>query len=183
MQQQTTWNEIPEKTNSSSSLTKNTLCSFIKFLRAPNPKPGVHWSLNIQVGPYIEARMMQHCSSVFHLLPNEVKKKKKKKLHELRFGKILFKTNSAKIQFLLLRFFCPSWFTCKIVEAWTLCHTNIQKLLLNFHNCRETVERTGTCEIPFPAAGATRACCSGNNQLTISGQDLSVASMVTKKFF
>ncbi|CAM6037746.1 unnamed protein product [Sphagnum compactum] len=42
VQQQTTWNEIPEKTNSSSSLTKNTLCTFIKFLRAPNPKPGVH---------------------------------------------------------------------------------------------------------------------------------------------
>ncbi|CAM6011754.1 unnamed protein product [Sphagnum balticum] len=42
VQQKTTWNEIPEKTNSSSSLTKNTLCSFIKFLRAPNPKPGVH---------------------------------------------------------------------------------------------------------------------------------------------
>jgi hypothetical protein len=42
VQQQTTWDEIPEKTNSSSSLTKSTLCSFIKILRAPNPKPGVH---------------------------------------------------------------------------------------------------------------------------------------------
>jgi hypothetical protein len=159
VQQQTTWNEIPEKTNSSSSLTKNTLCSFLKFLRAPNPKPGVHWSLNNQVGTYIEACMMQQCSSVFHILPNEVKKKKK--LHELRFGKILFKTNSAKINS------CSSdssvlldWLTCKIVEACTLCHTNIQKLLVNFHNCRETLERTGTCEIPFRAAGATRACCS-----------------------
>jgi hypothetical protein len=50
VQQQTTWDEIPEKTNSSSSVTKNTLCSFIKILRAPNPKPGVHWSLNNQVG-------------------------------------------------------------------------------------------------------------------------------------
>lgn len=118
VQQQTTWDEIPEKTNSSSSLTKNTLCS-IKFLRAPNPKPGVHWSLNNQVGTYIEAHMMQHCSSVFHILPNEVKKKKKMKLHKLRFGKILFKTNSAKIQFLLLRFFCPSWLT-HMQDCWSL---------------------------------------------------------------
>jgi hypothetical protein len=122
VQQQTTWDEIPEKTNSSSSVTKNTLCSFIKILRAPNPKPGVHWSLNNQVGTYIEARMMQHCSSVFHVLPNEVKKKKKKKkmkLHKLRFGKILFKTNSAKIKFLLLRFLCPSWLT-HMQDCWSL---------------------------------------------------------------
>jgi hypothetical protein len=159
--QQTTWNEIPEKTNSSSSLTKNTLCTFIKVLRAPNPKPGVHWSLNNQVGTYIQARKMQHCSSVFHILPNlRSEEEEEATWNQIRkkFLQNKISQNSIFAPQILLSFLTDSH--GRLLKSGPSATLTSQKLLVDFHYCRETVERTGTCAIPSPAAAATGACCS-----------------------
>ncbi len=182
MQQQTTWNEIPEKPNSSSSLTKNTLCSFIKFLRAPNPKPGVLRSLNNQVGTYIEARMMQHCSS-FSYSAKWSEEEEEATWTEIRKNSLQNKLgrNSILAPQILLFFLTDSharllkpgasatltsknfWWTSTIAEK-----QGKGQRLVKFRSLLLVLQ-----ELAAP----------GNNQLTISEKDLSVASMMTKKFF